>query len=77
MLVEQKFYRELGKEERLSRLNWGVDKRYIIFPYLEERNYSVHNLTISLKISECKLGPALHLLLTFVAPLTLSEVSLS
>lgn len=55
MLVEQKFCRKLGKEERLSRLNWRADKRYsrdIIFPYLGERKYSVHNLTISLKISE-------------------------
>lgn len=45
----------LRKGERLSRLNLRLDKRYyrdIIFPYLGERRYSVHNLMISLKISE-------------------------
>lgn len=55
MFIEQKFYKKLRKEERLSRLNLRVDKRYsrdIIFPYLGERNFSVQNLTISLKISD-------------------------
>lgn len=55
MFIELNFYKRLRKEERLSRLNLRVDKRYsrdIIFPCFGERKCSVHNLMTFLKISE-------------------------